>query len=303
MATSSFYLNASSLVDATAIFLNADMTMLAPDGIYMSGNIARELSNGVLLPQQTCPSCAYPCSDYPIDGGASQGVYKTSINLGASTGAVIVRVNPNSIPIGFSALYDTAIYNQFSSETYGYLAATSGATYLGKTADDCGIVAGSPYVLDISNYNGTDFTLSTNTEVFSVVAAQIETTVNQPNNCYMVIPKLNASPTTLVLSTYVPCGTGTFTVEVSCPALLTEFQAVVSGATYDCLAVPGFATAHYVAHVNGSAGVLGLYDLVFLDAYGQNPLQNGYWYAPAAVPSSETYFRVENGIVTEFLCP
>jgi hypothetical protein len=300
---SSFYLNASSLVDATAIFLNADMTMLAPDGIYMSGNIARELSNGVLLPQQTCPSCAYPCSDYPIDGGASQGVYKTSINLGASTGAVIVRVNPNSIPIGFSALYDNAIYNQFSSETYGYLAATSGATYLGKTADDCGIVAGSPYVLDISNYNGTDFTLSTNTEVFSVVSAQIETTVNQPNNCYMVIPKLNASPTTLVLSAYVPCGTGTFTVEVSCPTLLTGFQAVSYGSTYDCLSVPSFSFEYFVSHVNGSAGVLGLYDFVFEDAYGQNPLSNGYWYAATATPSGEKFIRVENGIVTEFLCP
>lgn len=293
MATSSFYLNASSLVDATAVWLNAEMTMLAPDGYYQSGNIVRQLLNGVLLPQQVCESCAYACGDYPIDGGEGQGVYKISINLSASTGAVIVTINPNTVPIGFSALYDNAIYNQFSSETYGYLAATSGATYLGRTSDDCGIVAGSPYNLDVYNYNGTDFTLSTDTELFSVVSAQIETTVNQPNNCYMVIPKLNASPTTLEISIYDPCGTGAFTVDISCPDLLTSFIGTVRYASFAGTCDDVQNQTYYVAHVNGSAGTIGLYDWVFTDAYGQNALPDGFY----GSTDSAGYIQVENGIV------
>jgi len=293
MATSVFYLNSPSLESATTVFLNAEMTLTAPNGYYQFGGIVRELSGGVLLPPQVCASCAFPCSDYPIDGGGEEGVYKINISVGAGLGAIIVTVNPDAIPSGFIAQYDSAYYNAFSSVTYGYLAATTGATYLGKTADDCGIVAGSPYTLDVYRYNGTDFTLSSNTEVVTAISSQIQTTVDVPSDCIMVIPKINAAPSTLELTIYTTCPYGAFTAEVSCPALLTEFTGTEryasSGGTCDAVQ----DQTYYVAHVNGAAGTLGLYDWVFTDAYGQNALPDGFY----GSTDSLGYIQVENGVI------
>lgn len=293
MATSTFYLNAPSLESATSVFLNADMTMTASDGFYQSGNMVRELVNGVFLPPQVCNSCAYPCSDYPIDGGGDEGVYNISINVGSGLGAIIITINPDAVPSGFLVNYDNAEYNKFSSPSYGYLAATSGATYLGDTDSDCGIVADSPYTLSISRYNGTDFTLTSDTETFSVVANQIQTTANAPGDCVMVIPKVLASPTTLEISIYAACPYNAFTVEVACPAELQEFAGTVRYSTSAGVCDPVQDQTYYVAHVNGSGGTLGLYDLVFSDSYGQNPLSDGYY----SSNDSLGYIQVENGII------
>lgn len=298
MAISTFYLNGISLESATSIWLNAEMTLLAPDGFYQSGDIVRELSGGVLLPPQVCASCAFPCGDYPIDGGGEEGVYKMSMNVGSGTGAIIITVNPDNIPSGFSCEFDSATYNQFSSPTYGYLAATSGATYLGRTADDCGIVSGSPYSLDVYQFNGTTFDLTADTEIFSVVSSQIETTTNGPGNCVMVIPKPLASPTTLELTIYSTCPYGAFTAEISCPALLTALPSpstVRFGDSVSACAATKNQT-YYIAHVNGAGGTPAVYDWIFSDAYGQSPLADGYY----ASNSTVGWYRIENGVVQQF---
>lgn len=51
MATkATYYLNAPTLAQATAIFSNSGMTTLATDGFYSAGGITREVSSGILLP-------------------------------------------------------------------------------------------------------------------------------------------------------------------------------------------------------------------------------------------------------------
>lgn len=82
MATSStYYLNAPSLASATAVFSDAAMTTFAADGFYSNGVISRQQIDGVLLPQQTCPSCgpvSYNCvSGTCIDPGDGTGTYET----------------------------------------------------------------------------------------------------------------------------------------------------------------------------------------------------------------------------------
>ncbi len=296
-----YYINAPSLASATSVYVDAAMTVFAPNNFYQQDNISRELIDGVLQPQQTCPSCAYPCGDYPVNGGDAIGLYEINSNIGNGTGAVIIQITSPTVPNGFIVEYDSANYNNMSSPTYGLLAATSGETYIGKVADDCGIVANSPHTLDVSIYNGSTFDLSGNDEIVNVSSSQIRTTANNPNTCIMVIPKLSASPSTLQARVFTLCPSSDFTVEVSCPSLLQSFSAgaVQSSGLGACDNTS--LTTRYVAHVNGTGGVLGLYDWVFSDAYGQNILPNGYYYALAAVPSSDDVFRVENGVVVEFL--
>jgi hypothetical protein len=80
--SSTYYLNGPSLGSATAVFLNAALTVCASDGFYSDGVIVRELVDCVLLPQQTCPSCeaaeSYNCVEGTcIDPGDGTGIYST----------------------------------------------------------------------------------------------------------------------------------------------------------------------------------------------------------------------------------
>jgi hypothetical protein len=52
-----YYLNAS-FANSTSIFTDINMTTYAANGFYSFGGIVRELVDGVLLPSQTCGSCA-----------------------------------------------------------------------------------------------------------------------------------------------------------------------------------------------------------------------------------------------------
>ena len=53
-AYSSYYLNGPSLASSTAVFDNSTLTVKAADGWYSDGEIVREQSSGLLLPQQNC---------------------------------------------------------------------------------------------------------------------------------------------------------------------------------------------------------------------------------------------------------
>ena len=80
MATSSsYYLNAPSLGSATAVFLDEALSECAPNGYYSNGVIVREQVDCVLLPQQSCPSCAtYNCVEGTCtDPGDGTGTYAT----------------------------------------------------------------------------------------------------------------------------------------------------------------------------------------------------------------------------------
>jgi hypothetical protein len=75
-----FYLNADNLSSATAVFLDAALTMCAPDGFYSDGNIVRELVDCVLLPLQQCPNCCtQPCTSWRAVGGDEVFVLKYGV--------------------------------------------------------------------------------------------------------------------------------------------------------------------------------------------------------------------------------
>lgn len=63
MATQgTYYLNAASLALASAVYSNAGLTTLAPDGFYSDGSIVREQVSGVLQAQSACPGCGVEVS-------------------------------------------------------------------------------------------------------------------------------------------------------------------------------------------------------------------------------------------------
>lgn len=54
---STYYLNAADLTTATAVYLDALLVNIAPDGFYKEGTVVRQQLGGVLLDIETCPTC------------------------------------------------------------------------------------------------------------------------------------------------------------------------------------------------------------------------------------------------------
>lgn len=300
MATSStYYLDAPSLSSATVVYSNAALTTVAANGYYSDGAIMRQQLGGVLLPPVICPACAVPCGG-TISASGAQGIYYLNVNLGSSTGAVVIDFDPLSVPDGIVAVYNSVVYNGVSSPNYGWLQGTAGlATYIGTIGADCGIVANSPHTLNEFQYDGSSFVALGTTEVVTITSGQTELTASIPNTTTMVIPKIAASPSILNLTFIGPCVSTAFNISVSCPAALPSFASSTVNAGSATACADTVDQTYYVAYVNGSAGVLGLYDLVFSDANGQFKLSAGYYKTTAA--GANDWFQVDaNGVIVAF---
>lgn len=300
MATqATYYLDAPSLGSATVVYSNSTLTTVAPNGYYSDGVIVREQVSGVLLPQVICPSCSVSCNATISESGA-QGIYYLSVNLGNTTGAVVVEFNPQSVPDGIVAVFNSVTYNGVSSPSFGWLQGTAGLpTYIGNSANDCGIVSGSPYTLNEFGYDGTDFYSFGTTQSVSVVAGQMDLTAGNPGACIMVIPKTTASPSVLNISIIGACVSTIFDLNLSCPAPLTSFSSSTVNASSSAACSDTIDQTYYVAHVNGSGGTLGLYDLVFSDSNGQFKLAAGFYQTNDA--GTDEWYEVDaNGVIVSF---
>lgn len=55
-----YYLDGANLSVATAVYLDAGLINVAPDGFYRNGTVVRQQSTGILLAPATCEDCAKP---------------------------------------------------------------------------------------------------------------------------------------------------------------------------------------------------------------------------------------------------
>jgi len=300
-----FYLNAPSLGSATAVFYDAALTACAADGFYSDGLITREQVGCSLLPQQSCPPCGQDCIPlFDVTTNADIGVYVIDVNTGTNptdVGAIIIEFYPNYVPNGISVDFNGTYYNEVSSETFGYLAAStiSDFTYLGDAADNCGFVgSGLSQDLLVYGYDGVNFLPTGGDLTVTSPSTSNLLTLANPDKCIMVIPKLDNSFNSMTIRIATPCepdsdGSNIF---VFCPALLRSF----TGSTEEndniirC-ALPTNQT-YYVAPVNGANPFVGIYDWIFTDAYGENKLANGY-YKTNFLPIPYDTIEVQNGVV------
>ena len=93
-----YYLDGTTLNNATAVYDDADLTTCAANGFYSDGISVREQitqgSGCLLLPPQICPTCATPCGG-SIAGNGNQGLYLLDLDVGGTatdTGAIIVNL-------------------------------------------------------------------------------------------------------------------------------------------------------------------------------------------------------------------
>jgi len=303
MATSSsYYLNAPSLGSATAVFTDEALSVCAADGFYSDGVIVREQVDCVLLPQQTCPSCATPCGT-TINASGGQGIYLLDLETGTTVsdvGAVIVRFDPYGVPDGIRATLGSNVYNKLTSPVDGlHQSSNSGAlTFVGQVSADCGISGTTYPALTEFSYNGTTFVATGNTQSVTVAAGDVSLGSSAPGSTMMVIPKLTPSPSIINFEVVGPCSGTAWAMSVACPVLLTGFSSSVVASTSDAACELEETTTYYNASLANTPGTVGLYDLVFADAYGNSPLSAGFYYAAGSITGGNEWFEVgSSGVV------
>ena len=299
-----YYLNGPSLSSSTAIFTDAALQTCAPDGYYYDGLVVRQQTSCVLGPVQSCPSCGPTCGTNIIKSNTN-GVYYINVNVGAGTGAVAVIFQPGLIPTGIQATYNSVIYNKFNSPTYGLLQGDPNLpTFMGTTANDCGIVAGSPYTLQRYDYILDAFVDSGTTELESVVAGQIQTTVGVPGSCVMIIPKTISTEQTVTVKILSICTLDNINITVGCPTPLPWYNSTarITGVEPDYCNDPEDEYFYFSYPINGSAGLIAVGDYVYTDINGASPLTDG-WYRNNLGASKQIYHVTDGIIDTITACP
>jgi hypothetical protein len=298
-----YYLDAPTLAQATAVYTNAALTTCAPNGVYSDGSVTRVQTGCVLGSAKFCPSCGFACdSQFNLEKSSAEvGVFRTTIDLGndiGDIGAIIISFNPSTYPKGFKAVYDGITYNSFSSPIYGYMTAPTGLpVYIGDQDNDCGITTSS-FIGGNYDWDGSNYTYNGTTSIISVLPSQMNLTINPPDTCIMVIPKVNLNPSSLDIIIENPCSYG-FDLDVTCPIPL--FPTKTSQVAITPTVVCGLEDklTYYNYPVNGNGTTLGLYDWVFLDPYGESVVGDGYYYAPTMLPGSYDWFLTQNGVIIQ----
>jgi hypothetical protein len=299
-----FYLNAPSLGSATAVFYDAALTVCAADGYYSDGLITREQVGCVLLPQEDCPFCGASCSPLgEITTESSQGLYRISVNTGENPtdiGAIIIEFNVNDVPNGIIATLNTNTYNELSSVTEGYLASSvlGTVTYVGKSADNCGLYGGGTTLsLPVSSFDGVNWITTGGSESFTMNPAYTVLTTNAPGKCIMVIPKLSNLFNTLIVDIVTACDPDDdATITINCPSLLRSFTASIAEDNDEIRCDLPTNVTYYVAPVNGVNPYLGLFDWIFTDAYGENKLADGKYKTNFLTLPNDT-IEVQDGVI------
>ena len=87
---STFYFDGTSFATATAVYTNATLTTLAPDGYYSNEVLVRQQLNGVLLNATTCTTCLMLHVIVELVQTLVVQVASLDVNVGDSTGAILI---------------------------------------------------------------------------------------------------------------------------------------------------------------------------------------------------------------------
>lgn len=291
-----YYLDSATLSAATCIYLDSQLTTCAPNGVYSDGIVTREMLDCVLLPAQPCIGCYESC-DSSFSSIGSEGIYEISISTGTDVGAIVLRLNDGSKPNGMRAIFNSQVYNKFSSPFDGVHQSTnpSGYTFIGLVSEDCGISGVTYPALPVYKMDAGVFVLQPSTQSLTVNSGDVSLSTSfQPQ--LMVIPK--TSPTALILTLQIAgvCPPDTWSLESKCPVLLpgygTSNPVASMGETCDAEIVNEYYFASLIDNPT-----INLYDYVFTDQYGQFPVADGFYLAQ----NMGVYFgiQVQNGVVID----
>jgi len=303
-----YYLNGPDLASSTAIFSDEDMNICAPNGLYSNGIIVRELLNCLLLPAQTCPSCALPCDNIAGVNNDINGTFLAQISGGAGTGAIVIySIVGGIIPDGVLTTYNGQTYNQL--------------TYIGNAGGPVGLNTplgqptyyGSNVTTPVSATSLPIYTVQTdgsyisngNSQPITVNANQLDLRGGGSRVYTQVIPKNSASVSAINVDYYAPIQTTFFSFQTGCPIQLDSFLGSSIQADDTC----ADATINYYFAQNATTTLVspitfvpetlstpGVGNYVFIDDGGGTKI-NDTATSQFVILANSTYIEIQYGIV------
>ncbi len=250
--STTYYINGTTFLNATAVFTNVELTTCAPDGYYRLGNITRQQLNCQLLKEEDCEICGLvDCNNevsLPATTDTQKRIYHTFFDMGSSLGAVIVVVdlalNASSLdtPTGVRAVYGSNTYNRFvrkvGDATLGN-GGTANANSVGlaesTVADDYTVLGGGDACLTTGyssysyyRYDGTSYELQSQPigetlATGNIAQNQVGSGQNSIDYAVLVFPKTSATLNTFFVDILQFCEQKGFDIHVHCPMVLTGF--------------------------------------------------------------------------------
>jgi hypothetical protein len=318
-----YYINAISFNNATTIYTDATMSSVAPDGVYQFNGVHRTLTSGVLGSVFYCNTCCAGCSStylYPIPP-AKNRYHEICSNIGEPVDVAIVvkfkftSVSPQYLgyPLGLRAEFDGQFYQGVVSNRFGYLP----DFYVGNNNvfSPADMQTHSPYSLDGWAWQPLSSTfVQTQTISTWITTSMVNVTLNNPDECYMLIPKttLASTVTAQIFSPHDPLlsigGAGGCDVTIDCPLALSSYGAtdpeISSALACASASSGGYPNKYFIMRVNSAGGAARLYDRLFEDSAGGSPtgytpIPAGYYGAPSGYPAAASgWTRVDaDGVV------
>lgn len=303
---STYYINAATFDVATSVYLDVNLTYIAPDGVYKFGSVVRQQSSGILLEIETCVDCTLLCGTNE-PGAIGQGIYLTTLNVGSSTGAIVLKFQAPKTPSGIRVIYDGVVYNKLSSPVNGLHQSSSygNFTIIGDSDDTgtCdvswypsgGTVSLNEYIYDTGTYG---FIPTGGSQSVSIASGDISLDSFNQGLCVMVIPKTSSAPDILNIEAIGPCTLSGFDIFPVCPEPLPSFNASVryeEDYYITCSTITG--EVYYFQKVNiTSTYPIDVTDYVFSDENGQYPLADGYYLYDSGI--GYRVLGITDGIVT-----
>tara|TARA_R110002020_G_scaffold33402_5_gene101733 strand:- start:336 stop:1577 length:1242 start_codon:yes stop_codon:yes gene_type:complete len=312
-----YYINASTFNDATIIYTDATLTTVAPDGVYQFNGIHRTLTSGVLGSIFFCDTCCAGCSStymYPIPNAKNQ-YHQVCSNVGDSTDtAIIVKFKftgvPIGYPLGFSAEFNNVSSQGVVSNRFGWLP----NKYVGDITHIGGLSSNFEGTYSLNGFAWQPLTssfVSTSSVTEVVTATDMSLTTNNPDECYLLIPKINSAQT-VNADVYHPIPPATFPnaggcdITIPCPTTLHRFAgtdtALTSTAACALATASGIPNKYNLMRVNSVSGPPRVFDRVFVGSSGSTPVTAAGYYGIlneyAGTTETYSWIRIDSdGIV------
>lgn len=303
---------------APQFYTDSSLTNVADNGWYSFGGVYRQMYNGLLGAPTSCPSCLFDCTSFPnkyVTGGTSPGRYSMDIDLGSTTGAVIIHFEPSVNPSQVTWSHDGISASEYSNPAWGYTegligrqdSSVDGGTFTcgenysvsNNSGSSNQVVSGGILQYDFQGgtfvQSGQNISLGPYNASSSLSAPNVNLINGSPGFFTMVVPKPNAAATSVNILIDVVCPNTEFNIKVNCPQNLNTFEAGPrSGA---CGTVGSFLYTASVLVPSGVSSSISVYDWAFEDINGSSPMPAGVY--PVVIGGVNNFVTVDvNGVVT-----
>jgi len=298
--STNFFYDGNNLALSTKLFMDKNGLIPAPNGFYQEGGTVREYVDGAFVSIASC-DCPNPCDFIFTTTNTDSSVYDATLPVGTDTGAVVFRLSVSEKNAGISAVYDGVNYKN----TYipsGMLTTPNDFVIFGTaTLPPCPNQSADSVFTNVKGYvmSGGDFTFQNTISSLTVYANQVYNTGFQMG--MLIIPKPDASPSTVDIRIYGLCPSFNFFLDANCveqPTLIEVYSSAYSTESAVCAASPSSATNFYYIKRDPSEMSFNSGDVFFVDQYCQTPMPQGN-YIIGVDGSKNQYITIgSNGVIS-----